>query len=71
MFQNTENTFTIPEAEVGIVGASNIIIENGYYTEKSIKRDFDLQYLKPLLTEQYKEKPFGVIEGGLYEQANF
>jgi len=72
MFQNTEtNTFTIPEAEIGIVGASNLVIENGYYTEKSLKRDFDLQYLKPILTEQYKEKPFGVIDGGLFAQANF
>lgn len=66
MFQNTE---TFPEAE--ILDASNLVIENGYYTDKSLKRDFDLQYLRPILTEQFKEKPFGVIDGGLFAQANF
>jgi hypothetical protein len=66
MFQNSEAS-----VEVGVVGASNLVIENGYYTEKDLKRDFNLQYLKPILTEQFKEKPYGVIEGGLFEQANF
>lgn len=64
LFQNTErNAFNI--------GASNLIVENGYYTDDSLKRDFNLQTVKPILTEQYKDKPFGIIEGGHFSEANF